>query len=92
MANDPPRTVIDFPKVPQLPKLPASIALRPAIGAVLQTLEDGTDCTFGGLEPLREHVGRPHAEADCGSHGRGASRKGLSPRIDADLDRRLGSV
>jgi predicted CoA-substrate-specific enzyme activase len=35
-----------------------------AIGAVLQALHEGKDCRFEGLAPLREHVARPHADAE----------------------------
>jgi len=35
-----------------------------AIGAVLHVLEQGMNCAFDGLEPLREYVRRPHAEAE----------------------------
>ena len=35
-----------------------------AIGAVLQTLDEGRDCSFEGLEPLRRYVQQPHAEAE----------------------------
>jgi len=35
-----------------------------AIGAVLHVLEEGTDCSFKGLEPLRRYVNAPHAEAE----------------------------
>ncbi|KPK58499.1 MAG: hypothetical protein AMK73_09265 [Planctomycetes bacterium SM23_32] len=35
-----------------------------AIGAVLQTLDEGRDCSFAGLEPLRQYVSEPHAEAE----------------------------
>jgi len=35
-----------------------------AIGAVLQTLDEGRDCSFEGLEPLRGYLSRPHTEAE----------------------------
>jgi predicted CoA-substrate-specific enzyme activase len=35
-----------------------------AIGAVLQTLHEGRDCSLAGLEPLRDYLSRPHAEAE----------------------------
>ncbi len=35
-----------------------------AIGAVLQTLGEGRDCSFEGLEPLRRYLSQPHAEAE----------------------------
>ncbi len=35
-----------------------------AIGAVLQTMDDGRDCTLESLAPLRDYVERPHAEAE----------------------------
>jgi len=35
-----------------------------AIGAVLQMLDEGRDCSFESLEPLRRYVSRPHAESE----------------------------
>ncbi len=44
--------------------IPDHFACMGAIGAVLQTLDDGRDCSFEGLDALRDYVSRPHADAE----------------------------
>jgi predicted CoA-substrate-specific enzyme activase len=44
--------------------IPEHFSCMGAIGAVLQARHEGKDCRFDGLEPLREHLARPHAEAE----------------------------
>jgi len=44
--------------------IPEHFGCMGAIGAVLQTLDERRDCAFDSLDPLREYVSRPHAEAD----------------------------
>ncbi len=44
--------------------IPELFGCMGAVGAVLHTMGKGEDCAFGGLDPLCEYVGQPHAEAD----------------------------
>ncbi|MFO8007657.1 MAG: acyl-CoA dehydratase activase [Candidatus Brocadiia bacterium] len=44
--------------------IPELFGCMGAVGAVLHTMEKGADCSFGSLDPLREYVSQPHADAD----------------------------
>lgn len=56
------RDVLDLQKGELI--IPQHFACTGAIGAVLQVMRDGRDCSFEDLEQLRRYAAEPHAEAD----------------------------